>query len=77
MAIKTRDYEMTTLKKGEGIGKELSPTVRLGVKARQNRIKELNEMSRQSLERIQNKYKSTIPKRKYAVDSNLRLVVID
>lgn len=77
MAIKTRDYEMTTLKKGEGIGKEFSPTVRLGVKARQNRIKELNEMSRQSLERIQNKYKSTIPKRKYAVDSNLRLVVID
>ena len=68
---------MTTLKKGEGIGKEFSPTVRLGVKARQNRIKELNEMSRQSLERIQNKYSSNMQRKRYAVDSKLNLIVID
>jgi len=69
---------MTTLKKGEGIGKEFSPTRHIGMKSRANRIKEINKLSAVSLERLQKKYGDPNPhKRRYVVDSKLNLVSID
>lgn len=55
------------------MGREFTPTVRLGVKAKENRIKDFNQRSAESLAIINQKYGKPSPTPiKLVVDSQLR-----